>query len=285
MQEQKNNIQRFFGHFFKLPPFSTASELSNSGVVENSILQRSEKWHWIREFATQTQDKKMHNIFGHFFKPLSFSTASELSNSGVVENAILQRSEKWHWIREFATQTQDKKMHTIFGHFFKLILIIAFISLTQELSAMGIGACVNSTVEFGMNSTAKKCSSAFGASFSLKPERFPFYLFLDTSADPFSHFFTVRAAADYWILNPPISDYMHFFFGVGALCGANMYSKDVDLVLAPRVLFGLNWILFDGFLEPFLQITAQPAFALDFADNACNFLMEIPIAIGVRIWN
>ncbi|MBD5442874.1 MAG: hypothetical protein HDR34_05670 [Treponema sp.] len=176
-------------------------------------------------------------------------------------------------------------MHTIFGHFFKLILIIAFISLTQELSAMGIGACVNSTVEFGMNSTAKKCSSAFGASFSLKPERFPFYLFLDTSADPFSHFFTVRAAADYWILNPPISDYMHFFFGVGALCGANMYSKDVDLVLAPRVLFGLNWILFDGFLEPFLQITAQPAFALDFADNACNFLMEIPIAIGVRIWN
>lgn len=166
-----------------------------------------------------------------------------------------------------------------------LSVIIAFIFLAQGLFAMGIGACVNSTMEFGVNSTAKKFSSAFGASFSLKPERLPFHLFLDTSADPFSHFFTVRAAADYWILNPPLSDYMHFFLGVGVLCGANMYSTNVDLVFAPRVLLGLNWILFDGFLEPFLQITAQPAFALDFADNVCNFLMEVPVAIGVRIWN
>lgn len=182
-------------------------------------------------------------------------------------------------------QEQKNNIRIFFARFFKLGVIIAFIFLTQELFAMGIGATVNSTMEFGVNSTAKKFSSAFGASFSLKPERLPFHLFLDTSADPFSHFFTVRAAADYWILNPSITDYMHFFFGAGALCGANMYSKKIDLVFAPRALLGLNWVLFDGFLEPFLQITAQPAFALDFADNTCNFLIEVPVAIGVRIWN
>ena len=167
----------------------------------------------------------------------------------------------------------------------RTIGLIMFVFLMQRIFAMGIGACVNSTLEFGMTSESKDISSTFGASFSLKPERFPFHLFLDTSADPFLHFFTVRAAADYWMLNPAITDYMRFFFGAGVLCGANIYSSRADLVLAPRAFLGLHWILLDGFLEPFLQLTAEPSFALDFTDLSCTFLMEVPLAIGVRIWN
>ncbi|MDE5897939.1 MAG: hypothetical protein K2H09_01545 [Treponemataceae bacterium] len=126
---------------------------------------------------------------------------------------------------------------------------------------------------------------AAGAACSMKFDRIPFYIAVSTDFDFLSGSFDVSAAADYWILNPRISDCWKWFFGVGLMAGASFSGSSVSVGAAPRAFFGMSWIFFDGYFELYAQQGVQPEVRAVFGqDSGMQVPIRFPSDVGVRFW-
>ena len=163
-----------------------------------------------------------------------------------------------------------------------LLSITALIFACAHFFAMGTGAQLNANpkIHFGNDS-----SFAAGASCTLKTDSIPLYFTFETNYDFYADTFDIGIGADYWFCNPQIAANWGWFLGAGAFASAGIEKDDALVNIAPRAVLGTNFTLFDGFLELFVQAAAQPSLQFDIRDSDVNFLMEIPVAFGIRIWD
>ena len=163
------------------------------------------------------------------------------------------------------------------------ILFFIVLFFPSFLFSMGIGpqAVSNQKIEYDSS-----YSASFGAACSLKLDTMPFYFSFSTEYNPFSSDFDINLSSDFWIFNPEILPNWNFFFGAGTSLGVNCFSDKVCFNFGPRLVSGFSWILFDGFLEIFVQQAACQNVSFEFGGTGRTFYpLELPFSLGVRFWD
>ena len=189
--------------------------------------------------------------------------------------------------------------------FFKKFLILAFFSLSFNAFSLGVGAQFNIVPVFSFNSEDEKASKSTGgsegtkafenflleggAAFTLKTDNFPLALAVCNDWDFLNNHFDFSVTADYHFIELQTGNFSAFYAGLGAAAGTTLFTKDSDLKatlnLAPRAVFGLSWIFYDGFFEYFVQGAVQPEFSFfNDTDDTCDFSLKIPVNTGVRFY-
>lgn len=173
-----------------------------------------------------------------------------------------------------------KNCHSEFVPAFLLCLV--FFLVPENIFPLGIGP----QIDFSGGTDFENPIFEAGLSCSIKTDNVP--LSLGFSADwSFSEkLFRTNATCDYWIFNPQVSDYASFFTGFGGMAGisfGDLRKNEIFFNAAPRLFFGLNWILFDGFLEYFVQIAAMPEFSFN-SERENSFALKFPCNAGIRFY-
>lgn len=127
-----------------------------------------------------------------------------------------------------------------------------------------------------------------GAALTFKLDSSPLYFAVNWQLEDTNQ--TVGITADYWVLNETISYVFdapfNIFLGIGGFCNLafnqDSESEEFQPSLGLRVPFGVNMYLFDGVIEPFLQIS--PSFGVKFIPTIGANTVYWPISFGCRIW-
>lgn len=172
--------------------------------------------------------------------------------------------------------TQSKKK--------KLAIFISFILFSSiNIFSLGIGALGNITPNFNFpdNSTI-----SMGAACSIKLDRVPLVFAISTEVNPENSKFIFGIATDYWLCNPYITNNMKFYIGPGVNIKGLTSFNDFELKIAPRAVFGINYLLLDGFFEIFLQEVVEFGITNNLSSNAdITYSMNFPIELGFRFWH
>lgn len=122
-----------------------------------------------------------------------------------------------------------------------------------------------------------------GAAFSMKFDKEPVILEVSTDYDLLQNNMEASICIDYWLLNPQVNDTCNFFLGIGTGYGIDFSLSDIRLNSIKRFVLGFNWTLYDGFLEPFVQLNLQlegRTKNIIFSEYSIN----TPISVGVRFY-
>ena len=158
----------------------------------------------------------------------------------------------------------------------KLFLKVCIFLAAVNLSAMGIGPQLDFSINFD-----NKVSENAGISCSIKTDNQPFVIGVATDYNYIENIFDAYITCDYWIFNPAIGNYSYFFAGAGIMAGSSIKSANVTFNAAPRIITGINWIFYDGFLEYFIQAALQPEIQLG---KKSNMLLTVPVNAGIRLY-
>ena len=165
-------------------------------------------------------------------------------------------------------------------------LIFSFIFLTagQEIFSLGLGAQLDAEPGFVTDGKNPAYISA-GAAFSMKQDKIPLSTTVCTDYDFLKKTFNAVIKNDWWIINPRITDYSSFFAGPGAAIGVSTWKSgdalSASFYAAPRAVFGINWIFYDGFFEPYIQCAVEPGFSIS---EKTTFCVKTPVNAGVRFY-
>ncbi len=170
----------------------------------------------------------------------------------------------------------------IANHYKKVFLLLISILISSKIFALGIGPALDFTAGNNFkNSDSPTPIVEAGISCSIKADNIPFSLNIATDWNFSENIFRAKASCDYWVLNPQLSDYTMFFTGLGATAGLSACKNSAAFTAAPRLVIGLNWIFYDGFLEYFIQGAAEPEFTFS---NENNFSLKFPCNAGIRLY-
>lgn len=161
----------------------------------------------------------------------------------------------------------------------KVICLIIFIFLSTGLFAVGIGPQLDITPGLLLNKN--EAITEAGISCSIKMDNVPIVIGVATDYSIIQQTFDACGSLDFWIFNPMIGDYCSFFTGIGASSGASFSDKDIAFTAGGRALFGFNWILYDGFMEYFVQAAIQPTGRFG---NDSLFQLKFPVNAGIRLY-
>lgn len=156
------------------------------------------------------------------------------------------------------------------------------ILLSTNIFSMGIGIQINSTPVIPINEN--ETSLSIGASFTIKPDITPLYFQFDTNYNVIEDYLDIKLCSDYRFLNKNIIHNWNWYCSVGLALGTNIHKNRTDITVAPRAIIGTDLSIFDGFLEPFFQIVAQPNIIFNIVNSNQTFIIETPISAGIRIW-
>lgn len=170
----------------------------------------------------------------------------------------------------------------IADHYKKFFSLLISLLISSKIFALGIGPVLDFTAGNDFkNSAFTAMIVEAGISCSIKADNIPFSLNIATDWNFSENIFKAKATCDYWIFNPQISDYTQFFSGLGAAAGLSACKNSAAFTAAPRLVIGLNWIFYDGFLEYFIQGAAEPEFSFG---NGNNFSLKFPCNAGIRLY-
>lgn len=159
-----------------------------------------------------------------------------------------------------------------------LAKVIVFL-FSVNIFALGIGPSLDFSTGTDFCETEPILQA--GVSCSIKTDNIPLVFDVATDFNFYENDFALYETCDYWLFNPEIGDYAYFFAGFGEKAGILFSADDFYFNVAPRAVFGLNWIFYDGFLEYFAQVAVEPNFLLG-SEN--DFYLNFPLNIGVRFY-
>lgn len=154
-------------------------------------------------------------------------------------------------------------------------LILSFL-LLSPLQAVGIGPCFEIIPGF----TEDEGILQAGVSCSVKFDNHPVQLNVCTDYSFIQDTFEAYITCDYLFLNKDFSNSMTFYTGIGEIAGASI-NKDPALILGARAVTGLSLILYDGFLEYFIQGGFQPQGRFG---NSSELQIKFPFNTGLRLY-
>lgn len=184
--------------------------------------------------------------------------------------------------------TKDKSPFPKARHAIALSLLLT----TAATYSLGLGGMFYATPALYLGDIAECDKSAaaisVGTNFSLCGEYLPFVFLVGAEYDILQESADIQAAFDF-----PFYRYQKGLFGcylaLGPAVGSTI-ERDCDatyatLNLSGRISACFYWERYDGFLEPFIDIAAQPLFSFDFKHSECDFQLRFPIGFGFRIWD
>lgn len=161
----------------------------------------------------------------------------------------------------------------------RIFAAVVFVFFPFSIFSMGIGAQSDSS--FGFSTVRNEKFFPTGIACTIKNDNYPIVFAFCTDFDKLQNSFEFYFTADYWILRPLISSNCTFFAGPGTVAGTSLGSDFFAIYFAPRAVFGFSWILYDGFLEPFVQIGIQPETRLS---DKLDYAVKLPVNIGARFY-
>ena len=124
-----------------------------------------------------------------------------------------------------------------------------------------------------------------GASFSIKPDKTNLYVEFFTGWNLSKNNFLLSGVLDYRLFEREIVSNLNFYTNAGIKCAFD-FADQPALSLAPRAVFGLSFIFFDGYLELFLQQAAEQNVSFIFSDQfSLDYPLTLPFSLGFRIWD
>ena len=161
----------------------------------------------------------------------------------------------------------------------RIFAAVVFLFFPFSIFSMGIGVQTDSA--FGFSTAKNEKFFPAGIACTIKNDNYPIVLAFCTDFDKLQNSFEFYFTADYWIFRPHISSNCIFFAGPGTAAGTSLGSDFFAIYIAPRAVFGLSWILYDGFLEPFVQLGIQPETRLS---GNLDLAIKFPLNLGVRFY-
>ena len=148
---------------------------------------------------------------------------------------------------------------------------------SANIFSMGIGP----QLDFSAGTDGNGGIFQAGISCSMKADNFPLAVSVATDYDFSENSMNAGISCDYWIFNPQIGNYSSFFAGPGAFAGGSFSSGSAFFCAAPRLVLGVNWIFYDGFLEYFVQAAVQPEWKIG---TTAEFSLKVPCNAGLRLY-
>lgn len=158
-----------------------------------------------------------------------------------------------------------------------LMLILAFVSVYSF--SLGIG--VHLDLEPGISACSSETYFPCGIACSIKTDNYPVALGICTDCDVTNGSLEAYVTADYWIFQHAVSNRGIFYTGAGVVAGTGLIRKSIDFYAGPRAVIGLSWILYDGFLETFVQTGCQAEFRTGWSDDIA---VKFPVNTGIRFY-
>ena len=161
------------------------------------------------------------------------------------------------------------------------IFLFNFICSTK-LFSLGIGAQIHAIPAINFTQTS---TTNFGAACSIKLDRLPLIFSISTDLNLFNKEVILGLTSDYWLFNPYITNSFKFFIGTGINIETIICSDNFGLEVSPRAILGVNYLLFDGFFELFLQQGVEFGIKNMFlGNNETEYKINLPIELGFRVW-
>lgn len=170
-------------------------------------------------------------------------------------------------------------------HFFSLLVILLFLSGNAFSLAVGLVSGITPGKSFTINGTPEQQNDCtYTLRGSLKGFRVPFSfssgVVFGTKADVFS--IGLDTVLDYNFLDKQIYNTWNVYAGAG-INGNISYNLNNTFTFGagPRFFVGTDFYILAGTLEPFLQLTVNPAISYNTAGRS-SFDLNFPIELGLR---
>ena len=166
---------------------------------------------------------------------------------------------------------------------FLFISILLFnLIFSSKLFSLGIGAQIHAIPAINFTQTS---TTNFGAACSIKLDRLPLIFSISTDLNLFNKEVILGLTSDYWLFNPYTTNSFKFFIGTGINIETIICSDNFGLEVSPRAILGVNYLLFDGFFELFLQQGIEFGIKNMFLSNSkTEYKINLPIELGFRVW-
>lgn len=162
----------------------------------------------------------------------------------------------------------------------KIIAILLMLLFKSGLFAIGIGP----QISFGQGFLIQENMILItGASCSIKLDKEPVVINIATNYDHIIDCFNPEITVDYWLFSPKISKYCNYFLGIGMGSGVEFSKNDFHFTSTKRLVTGFSWTYYDGFLEYFMQLTAEEENHFKFPFNT-RYAFKFPLSLGVRFY-
>ena len=170
-----------------------------------------------------------------------------------------------------------------------IISIFAFFCIFSNLSATGAGVQICGNPGLLINQDNIKPERFSGRIIgTMKSGRIPAAAGFGFEAgkffSDFSYGFT--GFADYYALDLQVKNTLSFYSGFG-LEGSVLTSdfKDWTLSTGARFFAGINWTMYDNYLEFYFQQNAVPGIVKDLSnfDSKPAFMLGLPLEAGIRL--
>lgn len=90
---------------------------------------------------------------------------------------------------------------------------------------------------------------------------------------------------DYWIIDTQIHNTVNFYAGPG-ISVKFLSNTNFDLFFSPgaRAIAGVNWLLYDNYIELYFQTGVEPALLIPVKNMSNNsFIVNFPCETGLRV--
>lgn len=162
----------------------------------------------------------------------------------------------------------------------RIFLTLIIFTLPSLSFAAGLGAQLNVNPGITINGDFLLFS---GAAFTVKLDKDPIILNISTDYNIVNNLFEGSVGLDYWLINPAINEYCNFFLGLGVGYGIDFNLSEFYLESMKRIVLGFNWILYDGFMEPFIQLSIQNESRINL--NLKSLIsFNAPVSAGIRFY-
>lgn len=169
------------------------------------------------------------------------------------------------------------------------ISIISFFCIISNLSATGAGVQISGNPGLLINQDDIKAERFTGRVIgTIKSGRLPmaagFGLEGGKFFSDFSYGFT--GFADYYALDLQVKNTLSFYSGFGA--EGSLLTKDFSdwtVSAGARFFAGINWTMYDNYLEFYLQQNVVPGLIKDLSnsDSKAAFMLALPLEAGIRM--
>lgn len=163
----------------------------------------------------------------------------------------------------------------------KKTVLSFFALLFLSLNAYSMGAGIQGSVVPGTNQITGDLK---GTVRCMKfPVVFGFGIEAGQLANDFS--FGFSGFGDYWIINQQLHNTINFYAGPGIGCHfLTTTNFDWTNITSARAIAGINCLLYDHYIELYLQGGVEPGILIPLTDSPeIKFNLQFPCEIGLRV--
>jgi len=160
-----------------------------------------------------------------------------------------------------------------------ILALVALFVMSANAYSTGAG------VQFGASPNKDGINGNIMGTFRLM--RFPIVFGFGVEAGSINNNFDIGLSGfgDYWILDKQLYNTVSLYAGPGL--GVHILSdKDFNLtgIAGVRAIVGVDYLLYDHYLELYAQCGAEPGILIPFTSNpALKFNLTFPCEIGLRV--